>query len=196
MNIPYKYEPSLTFLESKHTGYRERTIENASADCTIAFAIDFNSAGERLTKKSVLANNKLYIPVDVSDTLDVNTFDIESIVRLLRENQVTTVNIAGNSIYTLRKKYTQKSINLFTYLFLSRIIEHYPIMSVRTGGQTGFDEAGAKAAYILGIPTTILAPKGFTFRNELGQDISDEKQFKERFEKVITWVKNKEENNI
>jgi hypothetical protein len=36
----------------------------------------------------------------------------------------------------------------------------------------------------LGIPTTILAPKGWTFRNISGRDISNEQQFKERFNNV------------
>jgi hypothetical protein len=59
------------------------------------------------------------------------------------------------------------------------------IESIRTGGQTGFDEAGAKAAIKLGIPTMILAPKGWTFRDITGKDISNEKQFKARFQESI-----------
>ena len=34
----------------------------------------------------------------------------------------------------------------------------------------------------LGIPTTILAPKGWKFRDITGKDISNEKQFKSIFE--------------
>jgi hypothetical protein len=55
------------------------------------------------------------------------------------------------------------------------------ITSIRTGGQTGIDEAGAKAGLRLGIPTTVLAPKGWTFRDINSKDISNEKQFKDRF---------------
>jgi len=54
-------------------------------------------------------------------------------------------------------------------------------LSVVTGGQTGFDEAGAKAAAQLGWNVTVNAPKGWKFRNIAGKDISDEKAFKERF---------------
>jgi hypothetical protein len=57
------------------------------------------------------------------------------------------------------------------------------IESIRTGGQTGIDEAGAKAGINLSLPTTILAPKGWTFRDISGQDISNEQQFKARFVK-------------
>ena len=41
------------FKESQTSGYRDRTIQNASADVTIALATDFNTAGEKLTKSSV-----------------------------------------------------------------------------------------------------------------------------------------------
>jgi len=43
----------IEFEEEQSEGYRERTIKNASADATIAFAIDFTTAGEKLTKGAV-----------------------------------------------------------------------------------------------------------------------------------------------
>jgi len=42
----------IIFEEEQSTGYRERTIKNASADATIAIAVDFESAGEKLTKSA------------------------------------------------------------------------------------------------------------------------------------------------
>ena len=85
--------------------------------------------------------------------------------------------------------FNQEEVDLMTYNLLKAVLESpnlkTKIESIRTGGQTGFDEAGAKAAIKLGIPTLVLAPKGWKFRNESGQDISDEKQFKARFENVI-----------
>ena len=53
----------IIFLEEKSRGYKVRTIKNASADVTIAMAIDFNSAGEKLTKQSVIFQKKKYIPI-------------------------------------------------------------------------------------------------------------------------------------
>ena len=102
-----------------------------------------------------------------------------------QELKEISLNIAGNGIYTMKGKYTQQQVDEFTYQLLKAVIESpklkVKINSIRTGGQTGFDEAGAKAGIKLGIPTTILAPKGWTFRNKEGQDISDETLFKARF---------------
>ena len=55
------------------------------------------------------------------------------------------------------------------------------IVEIRSGGQTGTDEAGIIAAFILDLPRIVLAPKGWLFRNKEGIDIRDEKLFKARF---------------
>lgn len=333
----------LTFQEEPTSGYKTRTIKNASADATIAIAVDFSSAGEKLTKASVLNQNKKYISIDanklevtkervdkiieqlnsinkstekiniyagtgenadlsnfairpfvisgdefqsveqyfqyqkwnylkediteaqfkedqkVADAimntsngatlkslgrkfknLDVQSWDKNAskemkfalkasfeqnpnaLVKLLAtgnaelthtqdkgkwgkefpkllmevreelrgKNQFggITLNIAGNGIYTMKGKYTQQEVDDFTYELLKAIIESpnlkNKIISIRTGGQTGFDEAGAKAAMRLGIPTLILAPKGWVYRDITGKDISDESSFKKRFDNV------------
>lgn len=175
---------NIDFQEEKTTGYRNRTIKNASADATIAIATDFNTTGERLTKSSVLSQNKKYIAVD-ANRLEVTGERVNNIVNALNEVNAKTLNVAGNGIYTIKGKYTQKQIDDFTYQLLKAVIESpnlkTKIESIRTGGQTGFDEAGAKAGMQLGISTMILAPKGWTFRNINGQDISNEQQFKTRF---------------
>lgn len=175
----------LVFQESQTTGYRDRTIKNASADATIALAVDFDSAGERLTKSSVINQNKKYIPVN-ANSLEVTQERIDKIVDKLNSVNVKTLNIAGNGIYTMRGKYTQEQVDNFTYDLLKAVLNSpnlvTKITSIRTGGQTGFDEAGAKAGVKLGIPTLILAPKGWVFRNINGQDIANEQQFKARFE--------------
>mgnify|MGYP001150284990 CR=1 FL=1 len=198
-NIKDKIE----FKEEQTSGYRTRTIKNASADATIAMAIDFNSAGEKLTKSSVLSQNKKYIPVD-ANKLEVTEQRVNNIVnslnsinkqRNLFDNNGISLNIAGNGLYTMKGKYTQEQIDEFTYQLLKAVVESPNLKNkiefIRTGGQTGFDEAGAKAGIRLGIPTTILAPKGWVFRDINGRDISNEQQFKNRFNIEITT--NKEE---
>ncbi len=318
-----KKTSNISFQEDKSNGYRERTIKNASADITIAIAVDFNSAGEKLTKSSVLSQNKKYVSIDanklvvtkervdklveilnsinkedtniysklgnktasknvvisktpwkanipnsivamrsatnlygnpfspLNDTTQITnkvntpkdaviafiewlTTDKYSNIEPERRNKLIsqlksgelkgktivyykeanapmhstaldylinkydwnnqskgiTLNIAGNGIYTMKGKYSQKQIDDFTYDLLKAVIESpnlkTKIISVRTGGQTGFDEAGAKAANKLGIPTIILAPKGWKFRNIFGEDIANETAFKERFTEPIT----------
>jgi predicted NAD-dependent protein-ADP-ribosyltransferase YbiA (DUF1768 family) len=174
------------FEEDQSTGYKQRTIKNASADATIAIAVDFNSAGEILTKNSVLNQGKVYMPID-GNRLEVTKERVDKIVNALNSigKDEISLNIAGNGIYTMRDKYTQEQVDKFTYDLLKAIVESsdlkVKISSIRTGGQTGFDEAGAKAGIKLGIPVTVLAPKGWKFRDINGKDISNEKLFKERF---------------
>jgi hypothetical protein len=182
---------TINFQEEPTSGYRNRTIKNASADATIAIAYDFNSAGEKLTKSSVLNQNKKYLPVstDVFSSKNDVASTAGKIAQELNKlpNNEITLNIAGNGIYTLKGTMSQSAADNFTLELLEevqkRLNPEKKIVSLRTGGQTGFDEAGAKAGIKLGIPTTILAPKGWTFRNIAGQDISNEQQFKARFDK-------------
>ena len=56
------------------------------------------------------------------------------------------------------------------------------IAEVRSGGQTGVDEAGVKAADALGIKWSILAPKDYWFRDVNNKNISGREAFMARFE--------------
>jgi hypothetical protein len=150
----------ICFIEDKTFGYRSRTIRNASADVTIAIAIDFTTAGERLTRESVLNQNNLYIPINW-ETLHSS---IERTIRLLNSLKKPEVilNIAGNGIYTLNKiSLNQSVVDEHVYIFLKDIIcssdLKIKIKGIRTGGQSGIDEAGAKAGDRLNIPTLVLA---------------------------------------
>ena len=167
--------------------YRNRTIKNASADATIAIAVNFETPGEKLTKSSVVNQGKKYIPIDAK-VLEVTESRVNKVVDMLNSVNAKTLNIAGNGIYTMKGLYTQEQLDEFSYQLLKAITESpnlkNKIVSIRSGGQTGFDEAGAKAGIRLGIPTTVLAPKGWSFRNIDSMDISNEKMFKERFKTI------------
>jgi predicted NAD-dependent protein-ADP-ribosyltransferase YbiA (DUF1768 family) len=167
--------------------YRNRTIKNASADATIAIAVNFETPGEKLTKSSVVNQGKKYIPIDAK-VLEVTESRVNKVVDMLNSVNAKTLNIAGNGIYTMKGLYTQEQLDEFSYQLIKAITESpnlkNKIVSIRSGGQTGFDEAGAKAGIRLGIPTTVLAPKGWSFRNIDSMDISNEKMFKERFKTV------------
>lgn len=188
-DVPLQENQSMqiNFQEEQTSGYRNRTIKNASADATIAIAVDFNSAGEKLTKSSVEKQGKKYIGVN-ANSLEVTPERVNALVEALNKVSAKTLNIAGNGIYTMKGKYTQQQVDDFTFNLLNAALNSpnlkNKIVSIRTGGQTGFDESGAKAGIRLGIPTMILAPKGWTFRNIKGQDISSEKLFKERFGEI------------
>jgi len=181
----------IDFQEDKSTGYAARTTKNASADATIAVAIDFTSAGEKATKSAVEAQKKLYAPIDMarlSTLIEVSKAAQEVVDKLLTLNKKDiNLNIAGNGIYTMKHvNISQKNVDNKILVLLNAILTKLQdtgvrIISIRTGGQTGVDEAGAKAGLSLGIPTTILAPKGWKFRDINGKDISNEKAFKARF---------------
>ena len=180
-----KMKKKIEFEEDQSAYYTPRTRKNASADATIAIAADFTSRGEIATKREVMSQGKQYIPVD-GNNFNVTPERVKIIVDGLNNVNAKSLNIAGNGIYTMKGKYTQAEVDAFTYKLLKAVTESpnlkNKIESVRTGGQTGFDEAGAKAAARLGIPTKILAPKGWKMRDVDGKDISGEAGFKNRFE--------------
>lgn len=169
----------ITFIEDSSSNYGHRTYVNAySADATIAFAVDFTTAGEKCTKNAVLQANKIYIPINILD--DVNSC-ISDIALKLRNCK--TLNIAGNGIMTLNKYgISQNECDEIVYNFLYKLIHDYGcgFIEIRSGGQTGFDESGIKASVMLGIKTICCFPKGWRYRG-LNGDISNEESFKQRF---------------
>lgn len=94
-----------------------------------------------------------------------------------------SLNIAGNGIYTLAKNnVTQHEINQYVYRFIKKLLDSgITIREIRSGGQTGVDEAGIIAAQRLGISCTILAPKNFAMRGADNKDSFDKEKFLARF---------------
>jgi hypothetical protein len=200
-----EYTDDINFLKSQGTsttitestgGYPQRTRENAEwSDITLAFAVDFNTAGEKLTKKvagnkyhafsiahirgTSQLNNPQYITAGQSDARRwAKTQKIKE-----RFPKGLKINIAGNGIYTLLpQNISQEDVNDYLEGFFQGLRQEGVIISeVRSGGQTGIDEAGIIAAQRLGIPSSVHAPKGFTFRQADGRDISNRPAFERRF---------------
>lgn len=139
--------------------YVPRTTENAKgADVTVAFAVDFNTAGERLTKREAGVR---YVGI---------TYGIDpavaaaSLLKFLVERKGSSLNVAGNGIYTfaenlkLSEVVAQAQANQWVFDVLSRVVAKIPLVSLRSGGQTGIDQAGLVAAVALGIPALGLYP--------------------------------------
>ena len=181
---PVRQASSINFTTSNETGYPQRTKDNAAgADATIDFATDFTSYGEKLTKSATLRAGKKYIPIDLNN-LDIPKY-VADIVSQLKASGSKSLNIAGNGLYTFRGKYTQERIDNIIYDIIRAVHEQYPIASIRSGGQTGVDEAGAKAGARLGIPTTVHAPANWMMRDGANKNwADDEGAFKKRFEGV------------
>jgi hypothetical protein len=157
----------LTITEHKSSSYAPRTYHNASvADLTIAFAVDFTTAGERLTKK---AAGEKYAPI----ALQLPTISAARLVWCVcNKINPSVLNIAGNGIYTLNlQDVNQEQVNQHIYDVLKQATPHLNISKIVSGGQTGADLAGGVAGIALGIPVEMTLPRGFKQRHEDGLDV-------------------------
>lgn len=187
--------PSIEFTESAG-GYQVRTSENANApdvDFTLSFAVDFTTYGERSTAKAA-GDSLIKIPLPLNRNgagLDCSPAAIKAAVDTIcdmlpdeyLQGEEFGLNIAGNGIYSLAASgVSQKQCDEFVTKTLAGLVRRgAAISSIRTGGQTGIDEAGAVAGCALGVQTTVHAPKEWQFRGVDGQDVKGEKAFKQRF---------------
>lgn len=158
--------------EHQSGSYAPRTHANAaSASVTAAFALDFHTAGEKLTKK---AAGYQYIALPLQQEME-EVSPIQNAVALLafcRKKKAHSINVAGNGIYTTsRFGWDQTRLNAYVYQVLSYVHQEHPLQHVYCGGQTGLDIAGAVAAEALGIAVTIHMPKGLKQRLETGEDV-------------------------
>jgi hypothetical protein len=161
----------LTVDYATKEGYPARTAANVrAADVTIAFAKNFATPGERLTRR--LAGRK-YVPV-LMDTSPGEAAEalVSGLLRLGLTGSVT-VNIAGNALDKLGTP--QESADLWVRSVMERVVEKIKIVAGRSGGQSGIDEAGARALLELGVPTTVLMPRGGTVRTAGRRDVSESK---------------------
>lgn len=171
--------------ESSSTSYATRTYENArNADYTVAFAVDFTTSGEICTAKA--AGNSL-VKIKMGDFSDESVRNAaEYLVSKLSNgtDKTLALNIAGNGIKTLDKHgISQDSTDSFVTKVLASAIEMgLKIGSIRSGGQTGADEAGIVAATVLGIPAVIRAPGGYKYMDERGVNHYGKEGFMSRFE--------------
>lgn len=172
------------FSTSESNKYADRTAENANwSDVTIALANDLTTPGERLTE--AVAGPK-YVNALISKNSDAEKIADALLRQIDRQNlpkENVKLNIAGNDITTLKKAgMSQQDINNFVQSVIMHLQNKgITISEIRSGGQTGVDEAGIITAQRLNIPNTVHTTKGYAFRNEDGKDIFDELAFKKRF---------------
>ena len=152
----------LTIQAHPSSSYAPRTYINAQqADLTVAFAVDYSTAGERLTHKAAKGR---YVAIPLGgDPIEA----ARSLYRALRHHKARSLNVAGNGIYTLAKAgWTQEAVNKWVYQVLAQTSAHWPLEAVRSGGQTGVDLAGVVAAHALGLDALALLPAGYLQRHE------------------------------
>lgn len=175
----------INFVTSPSKNYADRTRANVEwSDITIALAEDFSTAGEKLTK--TVAGNK-YVSANISNDVSIIVNNIYNQLVSKGKTKDIKLNIAGNGIYSLKdtqSQYDAKLIDIIKGLQAKGIT----ISEIRSGGQTGIDEAGAKAGQFLNIKTTITSTSDFKFRNKQGVDISNEQAFKARFASTNKYI--------
>jgi hypothetical protein len=172
----------ITFIEHEHTGYPLRTRDNTMlSDATLAFAVNWKSSGMILTHKCCYGAGKLYMRLDLNDYGNLTDKQAIEIANALKESNVKILNIAGNSMPHLRSKYTQEGINAKIADCMNKIHRYWPLSATRGGGQSGVDLAGALWSDSIGLPTTVLAPKGWMYRDDNGRDVCSEYGFIKRF---------------
>lgn len=192
-NVPEQIDSinGVTFTHSPSQNYAKRTSENAAAaDITIALAADFETAGEKCTKREALkVGNYVKSGFENSDETIINDVYNQIVNQgLLKDKRGNlkngiVLNVAGNGIYTLVKyNYTQEQINERVQTIIKGLIDKgVAITKIISGGQTGVDEAGIVAGLNLGIPCEVHTTKGWRFRDINNKDIDNETAFKERF---------------
>jgi hypothetical protein len=154
----------LTIIEDESSNYQTRTEVNArEADVTLAIALYPNSLGEILTKNMVKKHKKIFISVSPHDNIAIKAQEIVDDLFKIFLSTPIKINIAGNGLKTMKGQLNQKECDDFTLKLLTAIVEkdRIKIESIRSGGQTGFDEAGIKASLSLGYNTIAYYPKGF-----------------------------------
>lgn len=158
----------ITVCDHASPHYSPRTWHNAkTADLTVALALNFNTAGERLTHKAA-GSRYLSIPLEDAPAEAARKILDDLAQRKLKH---PVINIAGNGIYSLSGKgWDQHKANQHLYDILSVVNQHQPIARIISGGQTGVDLAGIVAACVLNIPAVATLPKGFIQRSTDGQD--------------------------
>lgn len=187
---------------SPKADYPIRTKFNAeNAAITIDFTTDATK-GSGATKKSVNASGNKYQAVVVnSNGLMKNTDNIDALAKVIADNLTSgqVVNIAGHGAYKATRlgsagfnEAIQQSVfdNELNKIFdrVKFFIGDKPITGkVISGGQSGYDEAGIKAARKIGVPTQVNYTGEGLYRppeaTGAADDINNREAFRKRFER-------------
>lgn len=91
---PSLAEYGLVELDSPY--YATRTAKNVEeSECTLRFATDFNSAGEKCTLNAINKFNRAYMNINPNSPVPV-----ANVLAWLTKEQISVVNVAGNSEQT------------------------------------------------------------------------------------------------
>ena len=156
----------LQVVAHRSASYAARTRHNArTADLTVAFALDYSTRGEALTR-SAAGDRYLALRLD-ADRLAA----ARQLYQAVRHFDAQCLNVAGNGLHTLvRHHWDQARTDEAVFGVLQTVAAHWPIARIVCGGQTGADLAGATAGIALGIPVVMTLPAGLLQRDADGID--------------------------
>lgn len=157
---------AVVFSEHPSSDYAPRTGINArSANLTVAFALDFSTAGEKLTARQA---GDRYVGITFGSDIDEAA---KTLSDALDKWDAKVLNVAGNGIYSL-PGYRQQDVNAWVFKVFQKAFHGRGMNHVRSGGQTGLDWAGLVAGAALGLPIIGLWPRGFKQRNVAHRDVN------------------------
>lgn len=180
--------------------YASRTEKNAKwSDITLAFAVNPESQGELETRNA--AGSK-YLGVKLPEPQDGDGIKIDdpafmeetahAVVSWIKarddfqsiNRKGILINVAGNRLSILeRSGIDQKMIdNLLEHVLRTLMTEGINIEEIRSGGQSGVDEAAIHAAQRLGKTCSILCPGNYRFSDSKGVEHSGYQAFAARFQ--------------
>lgn len=184
-------------MEDSARNYGHRTWANAAwSDITLALATDFSSPGEITTRRAAgdkyaryqLTRDLKRLIVFVQD----GKREAKKIARMIKchyryKAGGIRLNIAGNGLVTLlRSGVDTESVALFIgMVFAACKEEGVKILEVRSGGQSGVDEAGIIAAQRNKMKCSVLAPKDFRWRDRKGDEKEGRGAFVKRFREEV-----------
>lgn len=120
----YEHEFNLVAIDTP--SYAERTRLNVmQSDCTVRFAFDFGSAGERCTLNNIRYYAKPYFDIKVDWRLPNGCLVLpEKLIAWILENKFKVINIAGNS------ERTYVGMEKIVYGFLVTVFEEVNNLTV------------------------------------------------------------------
>lgn len=161
----------INLQEHSSSSYAPRTWHNAAQGVTLAVAVDFSTAGEKLTTKA--AQKQGIVHLDARNFATGWLPAARELYAKLKDKDLRVINVAGNGIYTYAKHgFTQEGVNRMVQMVLDQVHQHWKLEHVVSGGQTGADIAGLIAAAHLDIDCTGMWPKGYKMRFENGFDVN------------------------
>lgn len=161
----------INIKEHSSSSYAPRTWHNAAQGVTLALAVDFNTAGERLTTKAAEKNGIVHCDAKNFATDWIRA--ARELYTMLKASDCRIVNVAGNGIYTYDKYgFNQQGVNHMVHVILAQVHEHWPLEHIVSGGQSGADLAGLIAAAHLDIDCTGMWPRGYKMRFSNGVDVN------------------------